>query len=128
MCGKCSRSKKDLRNAPDTFFCLHLFCQQRKRSSEWGDMVRLTSAFEWVVRSAALFTLELMFGMVFYSTAMYGAMAGAHLAWPLTGWQFLREWEGEVAIAITVLGAVMGGGAWLVLRYKVVQPAVRWIG
>jgi len=90
--------------------------------------VRLKEALKWAVRSAALLVLELYLGIAFYWTAIYSAMIGANIVWNLPDWQFLRAWEGEVAVAFAIVGAIVGSVGWLVLRYKVIQPALRWVG
>jgi|SRR5581483_6352586 len=84
--------------------------------------------FRWVARSTVLLALELVFAVAFFNSAFYGFVAGAYVAWHLTAWPFMREWEATVATVSTVCGATIGGCAWLILRYKVIQPSLRWIG
>ena len=91
-------------------------------------VVLVTQSLKWACKLAALFLLELLFGVAFYCSAIAGAMYAAYLAWQFVGWPFVRIWEGEIAVVAMISGAVIGGGGWLLLRYKVIQPAMRWIG
>jgi len=89
---------------------------------------RLTEPLKWAARSAALLVLEWYLGIAFYWTAIYSAMVGANIAWNLPDRPPFRAWEEEAAVAFTIVGAIVGSVGWLILRYKVIQPGLRWIG